>query len=162
MAKSKKSAKRPATKRKPAAKPRAKSRKREPVRLTSDERLTRLKPGDSLNEFLDEVKTAWALVKNKVRLSDVTLASLDRLQRNAAKATKRENDELAKQQAKLAPLTDARIIANDAAYRTGLKIKRVADAVGQTDPAVAEAFATISDRFKNAPTGAAEDPTTKS
>lgn len=159
MAKWKKSAKRPAKKSKAAAKPRAKARRAEPVRLTSADRLAKLKPGESLNEFLDDIQTAWVLVKNKVRVPGVTSASLGRKQRDAAKRTKRENDEIAKQAAKLAPLTDARIIANDDAYRDGLKVKRVADAIAETDPAVAEAFATVSDRFRNAPGAAPVEPT---
>jgi len=161
MAKAKKKSK-PAAKKQPtsAAKPRARAKKAAPVRLSGADRQAKLKPGDSLNEFLDDIQTAWSLVKNKVRVPGVTLASLARKQRVAAKKTKTESDLIAKQQAKLAPLTDARIIANDDGYRDGLKVKRIADAIAETDPEVAEAFATVNERFRNAPSAASADTTT--
>ncbi|MGE0784366.1 MAG: hypothetical protein AB7S26_01660 [Sandaracinaceae bacterium] len=46
--------------------------------------------------------------------------------------------------------------SSDAVYRAGLKVKKIADAIGDTDPAVAEAFAAVSERFRRG--GRAEPP----
>ena len=159
MAKPKKKAtkvvKKPRTK-KPAAK-KAPARRAVPkARLDTAARASMLRPGDSLNELIDETITAWGLVARKVRVPDVSLASLSSLGRKADKASKREADLAAKQAAKLAPLTDARIVTADAAYRAALKVKRIADAVGATDQDVADAFASITNRFKTGGGGASE------
>lgn len=159
MAKSKKkskpAARTPATKsaKKTASKPA--SRRAAPKRLDASARASMLKPGDSLNELIHDVLVAWALVKKKVRVADVSPASLTSLGKKAAKAVQRENDLAAKQAAKLAPLSDARMIANDAAYRAALKVKRIAHAVAATDPDVADAFASVTGRFR---TGGGAEP----
>jgi hypothetical protein len=126
-------------------------RKQIPARLTVEEKQTKLKPGDDLNELIDETLTAWSLVARRVRVGDVSRAKLASLGKKAQKAQKREEDLAAKQAAKLAPLSDARIVANDAAYRAVLKVKRVADAVAASDTAVADAFAAVNSRFRRMP-----------
>lgn len=143
MAKPKKSAKKKSA---PKSKPRA---KKSAPRLDAAARASMLKPGDSLNELIDDVLNAWALVRKKVRVADVSPAHLATLGKKATRATEKESALAAKQAAKLAPLTDARIIANDAAYRAALKVKRIADAVAETDQDVADAFASVSERFRN-------------
>lgn len=145
MAKAKKVSKSAAKKPKRAAPRRA---RKAPVRLTAADRAAKLKPGDSLNELIDEVLTAWALVGRKVRVHDVTAARLRSLAKRAIKASQRENDLAAKQADRLAPLTDARMVAQDLAYRDALKVKRIADAIAQTDQAVADAFSAVRDRFR--------------
>ena len=145
MAKSKNKSK---TNTKKTTKPTTARRKAAPPRLDAAARASMLKPGDSLNELIADVLTAWAQVRRKVRLPDVTPAKLASLDRKAVKASKRESDLAAKQAARLAPLTDARIASNDLAYRAALKVKRIADAIGTTDPAVAHAFATVTSRFR--------------
>lgn len=103
-----------------------------------------------MNELIADTLTAWSLVKRKVRVPDVSAATLSALARKADKAAQREAELAAKQAAKLAPLSDARMLAADAAYRAALKVKRIADAVAATDQAVADAFANVSDRFRTA------------
>lgn len=161
MAKPKKKSKPAAAKKsKPAATKKPARKKPSAPRLDAATRGALLKPGDSLNELVADTLTAWALVKRKVRVPDVSTASLGSLARKAEKAAKRESDLAAKQAAKLAPLSDARMLAADAAYRAALKVKRIADAVAATDQAVADAFASVSERFRTA--GAPADTTTKS
>ena len=126
-------------------------KKTPPPRLTTEEKLSKLKPGDDLNELVAEVATAWSLVSRKVRVADVSIAKLRSLGKKAQKAQTREAELAAKQGAKLAPVSDARIIANDAAYRAALQVKRIADAVGTTNPSVAEAFAGVTERFRRMP-----------
>jgi hypothetical protein len=130
-------------------------------RLDKATRASKLKPGDSLNELIGETLTAWAGVRKKVRVPDVTPAKLTSLGKKSDKARKRENDLAAKQAAKLAPLSDARIVADDAAYRAVLAVKRLADAIAKTDPAVAHAFAKVTDRFKTGGSTAAAQPPAK-
>ena len=134
-------------------------RKAAPARLTTEEKASKLKPGEDLNELIADVLTAWALVPRKVRVADVSRARLASLGKKAEKASKREADLAAKQAAKLAPLTDARILANDAAYRAALTVKRIADAVGEADASVAEAFAGVNERFRRMSTAKAETRT---
>jgi hypothetical protein len=126
------------------------------VRLTVDEKQQKAKPGDDLNEFVDEVLTAWAPVSTKVRVPDVSAARLRSLLKKAQKAGAKESALRAAQAEKLAPLVDARLIANDAVYRAALAVKRVADAVAETQPAVADAFAPVNERFKSGPRKASE------
>ena len=155
MAKAKKKASKPSKKSAPS---KAARRKGPPARLSTSEKLGKLKPGDDLNELIADILSAWSLVSRKVRVGDVTRAQLGSLARKAEKASARESALASKQAAKLAPLTDARLVANDAAYRAALKIKRIADAVAETDQAVADAFATVSERFRRmAPPAKAPD-----
>ena len=136
------------------AKATPKARKRTnaaPARLTYEEKLTKLKPGDDLNELVQEILTAWGQVKRQVRVADVSPARLSALLAKASRAARREAELAARQEARLAPLSDARIVANDAAYRAALKVKRIADAVGAADPSVAEAFAGVTERFRRMP-----------
>lgn len=128
-----------------------KSAKKAPVRLSYEEKLSKLKPGDDLNELVQEILTAWSRVKRQVRVADVSPAKLSSLLKKASRASQREADLAAKQQAKLAPLSDARIVANDAVYRAALKVKRIADAVGAADTNVSEAFAGVAERFRRMP-----------
>ena len=122
--------------------------RRAPVRLSPSERASLLKPGEELDELLTDVADAWRAVASKVKVAGLTPAKLDALSRAATKAAKKESDLAAKQAAKLAPLTDARMRAGDAAYREALKVKRIADAISATDPEVAEAFERVTERFK--------------
>jgi hypothetical protein len=120
-------------------------------RLTAEEKLAKLKPGDDLDELVDEVLTAWSRVGKRVRVADVTPASLRSLMSKADRTARRESELAAKQAAKLAPLSDARLVAMDAAYRAALKVKRIADAITTADTEVAEAFASVTERFRRAP-----------
>jgi hypothetical protein len=128
-----------------------KSASEAPVRLSYEEKLRKLKPGDDLNELVQEILTARSRVKRQVRVADVSPAKLGSLFEKASRASRREAELAARQQAKLAPLSDARIVANDAVYRAALKVKRIADAVGAADTDVSEAFAGVTERFRRMP-----------
>jgi hypothetical protein len=142
-----------------AAKSKPVRRKAAPVRLSASDKQSKLKPGDDLNELISEINTAWGLVARKVRVGDVSRAQLVSLGRKAEKVAARESELAAKQAARLAPLTDARIVANDLAYRAALKVKRIADAVGEADAAVADAFASVNERFRRIGAPRPADPT---
>jgi hypothetical protein len=134
-----------------AKRPPKKPKKTAPPRLTLEAKQAMLKPGDDLNELVAEILTAWSRVARKVRVADVSSAKLASLLTKAMRASAREAALVAKQEAKLAPLSDARIIASDAVYRAALKVKRIADAVAASDADVAEAFAGVSERFRRVP-----------
>ena len=145
------SKKKASKKQKSAAKPAPKRAKATAARLTSDDRARKLYRGDDQNELVGEVLTAWELVATKVRVPGVTGARLRSLMKKANKATDKEAAIAAKQASKLAPLADARIVANDEVYRAALAVKRVADAIAATDPSVAEAFEKVTARFRRSP-----------
>jgi serine/threonine protein kinase HipA of HipAB toxin-antitoxin module len=136
---------------KSAEKTAKRSGRRAPERLSYEEKLTKLKPGDDLNELVQDILTAWSRVKRQVRVADVSPAKLSSLLAKAGRASRREAELVAAQQAKLAPISDARLVANDAVYRAALKVKRVADAVGATDTNVSDAFASVTERFRRLP-----------
>jgi hypothetical protein len=131
--------------------PKKAAKRAAPIRLTQEEKLAKLKPGDDLNELVAEILTAWSRVKRQVRVADVSPAKLSSLLKKASRSSEREAALRAKQEAKLAPLSDARIVANDAVYRAALKVKRIADAVAAADTDVAEAFAAVNERFRRMP-----------
>ena len=125
--------------------------KKQTVRLSAEQKLAKLKPGDDLNELIDDILTAWSRVGARVRVADMSPAKLRSLGEKAQRASRREAELAAKQAAKLAPLTDARLVADDAAYRAALTVKRIADAVATADTEVAEAFAPVTERFRRGP-----------
>jgi hypothetical protein len=154
MAKAKKTT---AKRAKKTTKPTRRTRRRATVpRLSASDKAGMLKPGEDLDELIDDVLAAWRRVGKKVHAADVTAAKLAALSRRAVTAAKREAELAARQAAKLAPLSDARMRTADAAYRAALKVKRVADAVAESDPDVADAFASVAERFR-ARTGAASE-----
>jgi hypothetical protein len=153
------SKKKTSNKQKPAAKPAPRRAKATPARLTSDDRARKLYRGDDQNELVGDLLTAWELVQSKVRVPGLTRARVRSLMKKANKATDKEAALAAKQAAKLAPLTDARIVANDEVYRAALAVKRVADAIAATDPSVGEAFEKVTARFRRSPSAPADEST---
>lgn len=144
------------TAKKAAKRKSARAKKPAAARLSAAEKAQLLKPGEDLDEIIAETLQAWELVAKKVRVPGLSPAKLRSLLKKALRDVERENALYAKQAAKLAPLTDARMKSSDAAYRAGLKVKRIADAIGDTDPAVAEAFASVGERFRR---GGRPEPT---
>lgn len=144
----KKSAKKKATKPKTAKKKAARAKKPAAPRLSAADKKQLLKPGEDLDEIITDTLQAWDLVARQVRVPGLSPAKLRSLLQKALRDVEREATLSAKQAARLAPLTDARMRSSDAAYRAALKVKKIADAIGDTDPGVAEAFATVSERFR--------------
>jgi hypothetical protein len=129
------------------------------ARLSAEDKLRKVRPGDDLNEFVSDVMNAWGLVTRTVRVPEVSLPKLRSMLNKSTAARTKESAFEAKMAAKLAPLSDARLIADDAVYRAALTVKRVADALSETDTAVAEAFSKVTERFRQraAPRPAADD-----
>ncbi len=119
-------------------------------RLSAAEKAGLLKPGEDLDEILADVASAWRRVARQVRVAGLTPAKIESLSRKALRAAQKEQALAAKQADRLAPLSDTRMRTADEAYRAALKIKRVADAMAETDPAVADAFAKVNERFRRA------------
>lgn len=167
MAKAKKKSAKKATK-KAAKKSQASKRpakRKAIVRLSAEERQRLTKPGADLDELVIAFARALRAVARKVKIPGVTASRLESAMRRASKVRARLTVAEEKAEAKLAPLRDATLQAEDAAYRMLLRAKKIADAVGEGEPEVAEAFGTFtktfSERFaRSAPSEEEPPPTT--
>lgn len=112
-----------------------------PARLSSDEKLRMLKAGDDVDDLVHEFTTAWAGVSRKVKVPGASPAGLAALGRKVVRARQKEIALEAKLRAQLAPRSDARMRAGDEALRMLYKARKIARAVADGDPEVAEAFA---------------------
>jgi hypothetical protein len=123
------------------AKPKARrGAKSAPVALTTDERRKLLKPKD---QFVDVVeRTTRALGRRReIRVPGMTAGKLKSLTAKAVRAAKREG--LAREQfeRKIRPLSDARLLAEDAAYRALLNVYAAVKLYTRADPGVGAEFA---------------------
>jgi len=141
-------------------KSRASKSKKPVVALTTEERRKLLKPKDQFAEVVE--RTVRALSRRKeIRVPGVTTAKLKALTAKAVRAANREA--LAREQfeRKIRPLSDARLIAEDAAYRALLQVYAAVKLYARADPSVAEEFAFLIEhltfsREKAEPTPAPE------
>ncbi|UJR78576.1 hypothetical protein [Sandaracinus amylolyticus] len=117
------------------------------ARLSSDEKARMLKPGEDLDEMIETFESGWRAVAKKVKVPGVTPAALAASGRRAAQARAKETALETKLLAKLAPLRDQRMRAGDEAMRLLFKARKIARAVADGDPEVAEAFARFDELF---------------
>lgn len=155
-----------AVKAKPAseAKPKARrSAKSAPVALTTDERRKLLKPKDQFVDVVDRTTRALGR-RREIRVPGMTAGKLKALTAKAVRAAKREA--LAREQfeRKIRPLSDARLLAEDAAYRALLNVYAAVKLYTRADPGVGAEFAFLIEhltftREKAEPAAAAERET---
>jgi hypothetical protein len=140
-----KSAKKPARKLTTAAKKPARRPKKAPQpALTSDERRKLLKMRDDSDDVGERAAALWKTRKD-VRVSGLTPSKLLSLVAKAKKAQQREQLVRAQMEAKLRPLQDARLVAEDVAYRAMLDLHAQVKVLGRNDPSVLEAFAFLAE-----------------
>lgn len=110
------------------------------IALTTEERRKLLKPKD---QFVDVVeRTARALGRRReIRVPGMTTAKLKALTAKAVRAAKREAIVREQFEQKIRPLSDARLIAEDAAYRALLNVYAAVKLYTRADPGVGEEFA---------------------
>jgi len=110
------------------------------VALTTEERRKLLKPKDQFVEVVE--RTARALGRRReIRVPGVTTAKLKALTAKAVRAAKREAIVREQFEQKIRPLSDARLLAEDAAYRALLNVYAAVKLYTRADPSVGEEFA---------------------
>ena len=134
---SKKASKKAAPKKKSAARP------REIALMSTEERRSKLKPRDNYDDLVEEIVRA---MKNhpRVRVDGLKPSRLERLLRDAKKASDKEDairDQLTR---KLAPVTDRRIHAEDALWRAVLDVNAGVKPYARKDGSIADAFSFLT------------------
>lgn len=162
MAKAKKAAKgakKPATKAKKGATAKKsaapKRKKKAIVALTTEERRKLLKLRADSDDVGERAATQWA-VRKDVKVSELSPAKLRSLVDKARKAKQREDAVRAQMEAKVRPLQDARLLAEDAAYRAMLDLHAQVKTLGRKDPSVLEAFAFLAEHVGSTREGGRE------
>lgn len=123
----------------------AKRRKEDPA-LTTETRRRLLKPKDQFVEVVE--KTARALrARREMRVPNVTVAKLESLTAKAVRAAKREAIMREQFEKKLRPLSDARLLAEDAAYRALLDVYAAVKLYARSIPAIGEEFAFLTEHL---------------
>lgn len=122
-----------------------KRRKEDPA-LTTETRRRLLKPKDQFVEVVE--KTARALrSRREMRVPNVTVAKLESLTAKAVRAAKREAIMREQFEKKLRPLSDARLLAEDAAYRALLDVYAAVKLYARSIPAIGEEFAFLTEHL---------------
>jgi hypothetical protein len=157
--KSKKTTDRTTTsKKKPAPKRAATKKKRSVERpLLTDEAKTRLvRPPTEYPALVERSLAQWEENKSTLKVANSSPATLRGMLRAARKARAKEEAVRAQFEKKLAPLADARLLAEDAVWRQTLDLYAVAKAQGRVLPQLIEAFAFLADVYKR--TTKSEEP----
>jgi hypothetical protein len=112
--------------------------------LTTEERRRLLKPKDHFEEVL--TKTATALrARREIRVPGMTVARLEALNAKAVRAAKREALVRTQFERKIRPLSDARLLAEDAAYRALLDVYAAIKLYARSNPKIGEEFAFLTE-----------------
>jgi hypothetical protein len=150
-------AKRPAkktktTKARAAPPKRTVSRAKRPVAkaLTVDERRKLLKPRSDYDDVIENAVRVWSGEQRVVKVPGLTAPKLATLLRRAQTALAREETVRQRMEARLRPLQDARLRAEDAAVRALLDLNAGVKLYGRNDPRVLEAFAFVSEHLTSA------------
>ena len=132
--------------------------KRRVVGLTNEQRAGLVRPPADYDDAIDTMVGAWDAHRADVRVPGLSVAKLRSLGRAAQRAWTRENELRQKLEARLARLTDARMIAEDEAWRAALDVYDLAKSVGRRRPEIAEAFEFMSRYTKRARREGGEEP----
>jgi hypothetical protein len=143
---------------KPAAKKgarRAAAKKAKPARpaLTDEAKSRLVKPPTEYPAFVERSIAQWEDNKSTLKLANSTPARLRVLLNAARKARAREEALRAQLEKRLAPLADARLLAEDAVWRQTLDLYAVAKAQGRVLPQLVEAFAFLAELYKRGAKG---------
>ncbi len=111
-----------------------------PVVLTTDERRKMLKPKDQFVPVVERVVRALAK-RREIRVPGMTVGKLKTLTAKAVRAAKREALVREQFERKIRPLSDARLMAEDAAYRALLNVYAAVKLYARADPGVGSEFA---------------------
>ena len=129
---------------KSAPKPARRKTKAPTPSLDANERRKLLKMRDDSDDVAERAAAQWGAHKD-VRVKDLSPSKLLSLVAKAKKALQREQRLRAQLEAKIRPLQDARLIAEDAAYRALLDLHAQVKVLGRKDPGITEASAFLAD-----------------
>jgi 3-oxoacyl-[acyl-carrier-protein] synthase III len=147
----KKSAKTTAAKRvagKTSKPTRTKKSKVERPLLTDEAKARLLKPPTDYLSLVERVLSQWSEHKSTLKLANSSPAKLRSQLAAARKARAKEEALRAQMEKRLAPLVDARLLADDGVWRQTLDLYALAKAQGRVLPQVAEAFGFLADVYK--------------
>jgi hypothetical protein len=120
--------------------------KESPIALTTTARRRLLKPRDDFAQIVE--KTVKALGERRdIRVPGTNATQLKSLTERAVRAAAREERMRAKLEAAMRPLSDARLLAEDAAYRALLDVYAAVKLYGRSDPKTAAQFAFLADHL---------------
>lgn len=111
-----------------------------PVALTTEERRKLLKPKDQFVEVVERATRALGR-RREIRVPGMTVAKLKGLTAKAVRAATKESIAREQFERKIRPLSDARLLAEDAAYRALLSVYAAVKLYARADPGVGEEFA---------------------
>ncbi|AKF11546.1 hypothetical protein [Sandaracinus amylolyticus] len=109
-------------------------------RLTDEQRASLLRPPADYDDALGTSASAWEANRAHLRVPGLSPAKLRALAGRAQRAWERENELRQKYEAKLGALVDARMLAEDEAWRAALDVYDLSKSVGRRLPEVAQAF----------------------
>lgn len=142
----KKTASKKATKKSPKAAPKkSRAGRAQPAGLTVEDKQRLLKPGSDYDTVLAVTLPAWKANARYLRMPDLTAARLGSDARKAARAWDKERLLRAKMEAKLQPLMDARMRAEDIVMRGMLDLNAEVKSSARRRPELAAAFEALSD-----------------
>ncbi len=128
--------------------------------LTPDERRSLLKPPGDYDDVIEQFVTVWS-EKRDLRVPKLTRARLASMLKKALRARDRENGEMIRLDERKRRFSDARLLAEHAAWNALLAANSAVKAHARVDPSMAEAFAFLTDALRRAPRdagGGEEEP----
>ena len=144
---------------KKSKKPTKKSTKKQPARrakrtasrvLTPGERQVLLKPPSNYDDIIAKFLTAWS-EKRELRIPKLTRARLAAMLHKALSARDRENAVTIRLEEQRHRVADARLVAEHAAWSALLAANSAVKAHARVDPALADAFAFLTEALRYAP-----------
>lgn len=115
-----------------------------PPQLTTEGRRKLLKPRDNYDELVERVARTWENA-TAMRVPGMSVARLRRLVKDAMRSRDKEQAMREKLERTLRPLADARLRAEDKAWRALLDVNAAVKLYARNDPALAETFSFLTD-----------------
>ncbi len=157
MAKKKTVSKKRATKKATSsAKKRAKRSSSRAEVLTTEKRSELLRPPDGYDELVRQFIDTWK-EHPSLRVTDLSARKLISLLAKSERAFEKESALQKKMEARMAPVRDARMMAEDAVWRAVLDAYAIAKAQGRRLPELDQAFAFFGDKLGGRPRSTPDD-----
>lgn len=117
--------------------------------LSADERNRLLKPRTGADDLGDEIAITWKAERG-LRVDGLSANKLQRYVRVSRKCNTKEAALADAQARKMAPIRDARMLADDTLWRALLDLRAAIALRARRDPAIEERFAALLDALKSA------------